>query len=359
MKNKPGIRSKKEKLLAWLQIALELELSTIPPYLVALLSIKLPGNRESAELIRSVMIEEMLHLALVANVLNAVGGKPRLDKNAIPRYPLKMKFEGKVFEDRKFWINLAPFSEPVIKTFLQIEQPQNPPPPQGGVTAYIVKLDVPALTIGEFYGQIVSLLEEMEHESPGNVFVGKPEYQIKKDYYWAGGGDLVVVQDLTTAKEALDLVIKQGEGAWTSGPGQVARDFNDNFKIGHYYRFNEILCGQRYKKSDNSANPPTGDKFSVDYTNVYPLKVNPRSVDYKNAHELKDLNEQFNLRYSNMLRQIEEAMNGSPRTLYTAIMDSMHHLTPIAHQMMKTPILAGEETTGCPTFQWRENNSSS
>ena len=63
----------KQTLLAWLQTALELELATIPPYLVALLSIQLPGNRASAEIIRSVMMEEMLHLVLVANVLNAVG----------------------------------------------------------------------------------------------------------------------------------------------------------------------------------------------------------------------------------------------------------------------------------------------
>ena len=356
MKNKSENRSKKENLLDWLQTAIELELSTIPPYLVALLSIQLPGNRESAELIRSVMVEEMLHLALVANVLNAVGGKPRLDKDTMPRYPLKMKFEGKVFEDRQFWINLAPFSEDVIRIFLQIEEPQKPPRALG-FTESIVKIDVPALTIGEFYAQIVSLLEEMENESPGNVFVGKPEFQIKKDYYWSGGGELVVVQDLATAKEALNLVIKQGEGAWTAGPGQVAADFGDNFKIGHYYRFNEILCGQKYKRSDDPAKPPTGDKFGVDYTKVYPLKVNPRSADYKNAPELKDLNEQFNHRYSDMLRQLQEAMNGSPRTLYTAIMDSMHHLTPIAHQMMKTPILDGEETTGCPTFEWRKDSS--
>lgn len=357
MKNESENRSKKEKLLDWLQTAIELELSTIPPYLVALLSIQLPGNRESAELIRSVMVEEMLHLALVANVLNAVGGKPRLDKDTIPRYPLKMKFKKKVFKDRKFWINLAPFSEDVIKIFLQIEEPQKPPRSPEGLTASIVEINVPALTIGEFYAQIVSLLEEMENESPGDVFVGKPEFQIKKDYYWSGGGELVVVQDLATAKEALNLVIKQGEGAWTSGPGQVAADFGDNFKIGHYYRFNEILCGQKYKRSDDPAKPPTGDKFVVDYTKVYPLKVNPRSADYKNAPELRDLNEQFNLRYSDMLRQLQEAMNGSPRTLYTAIMDSMHHLTPIAHQMMKAPILAGKETTGCPTFEWRKDKS--
>jgi hypothetical protein len=35
-------------------------------------------------------------------------------------------------------------------------------------------------------------------------------------------------------------------------------------------------------------------------------------------------------------------------------MDSMHHLNPIAHQLMKTPISPGRKTTGCPTFEWRD-----
>ena len=127
--------------------------------------------------------------------------------------------------------------------------------------------------------------------------------------------------------------------------------------MGHYYRFSEIFYGQRYKRSDDPSKPPTGDEINVDYAQAYPLKKNPRSADYKGSRELRELNDQFNQRYSDMLRQLQEAMNGSPRTLYTAIMDSMHHLTPIAHQMMKAPILVGEETTGCPTFEWRKDSS--
>src|SRR5258708_19761086 len=107
-------------LLTWLQKALELELATIPPYLVALLSIKLPANREAAELIRSVMVEEMLHLALVANVLNAVGGPPRLGPAVIPRFPLEMKFKGDAFLDRPFPFTLQPFHSPATSTFLII-----------------------------------------------------------------------------------------------------------------------------------------------------------------------------------------------------------------------------------------------
>jgi hypothetical protein len=345
-------QSKKGKLFAWLQTAIELELATIPPYLVALLSIQLPSNREPAELIRSVMIEEMLHLALVANVLNAVGGHPNIGKSTIPRYPLKMKFKGRVFSDRKFWINLAPFSQDAIKIFLQIEKPQRTIQIHG-MTDAIEKIEVPAFTIGQFYAQIVSLLEELESDSPGQVFVGKPGLQIKKDYYWSGGGEIIDVHNLETAKEALNLVITQGEGAWTSGEWGIAAKFGSQFKMGHYYRFNEIYCGQRYKRSDDPRKAPTGEKINVDYTKAYPFKKNPKSSDYKNSEILTTLNDEFNQKYTDMLRQLQEAVNGSPKTLYTAIMDSMHHLTPIAHKMMKTPIKHGKQTTGCPTFGWR------
>jgi rubrerythrin len=63
-----------------LQWAIEIEHATLPPYLCALYSIKERHNREAVEVIESVFIEEMLHLTLAANILNAVGGSPQLDK---------------------------------------------------------------------------------------------------------------------------------------------------------------------------------------------------------------------------------------------------------------------------------------
>jgi hypothetical protein len=48
----------------------------------------------------------------------------------------------------------------------------------------------------------------------------------------------------------------------------------------------------------------------------------------------------------------KEAMNGTPKTLYTAIMNGMHSLTPVAHEMMKLPLDEDPAHTGCPTFEW-------
>ncbi|OKO82297.1 hypothetical protein AC629_24270 [Bradyrhizobium sp. NAS80.1] len=349
--NNVAAQPDKGTLLTWLQTALELELATIPPYLVALLSIQLPSNREPAELIRSVMIEEMLHMALVANVMNAVGGHPSIDRQATPQYPLQMMFEGEQFADRQFPINLAAFSADVIETFRKIEEPQRLRP-QAELMAH--KIKVPALTIGEFYSRIVALLEQLDQSTADGIFTGDPANQISKDYYWSSGGDIVAVHDLVSAKEALDLVISQGEAAWSILADGRAASLGMPMKMGHYYRFSEIAYGRRYQDTDDPQRPPTGAVIAVDYSAVYPIKPNPRGRDFATGSKLASLNHSFNQRYTAMLVQLREALNGTPKTLYTAIMDSMHELTPIAHEMMKIPCGEDSNLVGCPSFEWTE-----
>ena len=74
-----------------LQTALQLEHSTIPPYLTALASIKNSYNLEIQEVIHNIVIQEMMHMALVANILNAVGGEPSVyNEDFIPNYPSRL-----------------------------------------------------------------------------------------------------------------------------------------------------------------------------------------------------------------------------------------------------------------------------
>ena len=68
-----------ESLREHLQWAIELEHFTLPPYLCALYSLDAVRNPEASEVVASVLVEEMLHMTLAANLLNAVGGRPRLD----------------------------------------------------------------------------------------------------------------------------------------------------------------------------------------------------------------------------------------------------------------------------------------
>lgn len=77
-----------ESLREHLKTAIELEHSTIPPYLCALYSIHDASNQYAVEVVQSVFIEEMLHLTLAANLLNAIGGEPVLDDpRLLPPHP--------------------------------------------------------------------------------------------------------------------------------------------------------------------------------------------------------------------------------------------------------------------------------
>src|SRR5689334_8657050 len=81
-----------KRTLDWLkkslQAAIELELATMPPYLCGYWSIAEngKGNAEGADLMRSVFMEEMLHLGLAGNMLKAVGGEPKIIR-ALHDYP--------------------------------------------------------------------------------------------------------------------------------------------------------------------------------------------------------------------------------------------------------------------------------
>src|SRR5580692_6531726 len=77
-----------DQLKKYLQVALQLEHATIPPYLTAAYSARIEANKSSTDVIKAVAKEEMLHLTLAANLLNAVGGSPDLkEHDFVPSYP--------------------------------------------------------------------------------------------------------------------------------------------------------------------------------------------------------------------------------------------------------------------------------
>ncbi|NEI05260.1 hypothetical protein GUK34_10285 [Rhizobium leguminosarum] len=346
----PKLEAKKVDLLSRLQLALELEWSTLPPYLVALLSIKRPENREAADLIRGVAMEEMLHFALVANVINALGGYPKVAKDNCPSYPLTMTFEGRPFADRSFPIALTRFSNSSIATFMKIEKPQEP---KFKTLALNDKLDVPAPTIGEFYEGILTTLDELDTALPGSLFNGDPRRQLEGDYFWGGGGKIIVVSDLTTAKKALETVIEQGEGAWPFSQKKFAEVAGERLSMGHYYRFSEIFYERQFLSTDDPLGPPSGPTMAIDYDAVFPIRENAKSTDYEPGSAAAKLNDAFNRQYTMMIRQLDEAVNGVPTALYTAIMNGMHGLSSTAKELMATP-MPGSATaeTACPTFEW-------
>src|SRR5262245_3360794 len=155
-----------EDLQQHLQWAIELEHATLPPYLTALYSIKDGSNQEAVEIIHSVFLEEMLHLTLAANILNAVGGSPNLDHpGIIASYPTFLPHSNDAFE-----VGLLKFSKEALEVFLQIERPAE----HDGLPE-----DDHFETIGQFYEAIEEALERLAHELGEEVlFSGDPARQV-------------------------------------------------------------------------------------------------------------------------------------------------------------------------------------
>lgn len=111
-----------ENLRKDLQTALELEHSTIPTYLSALASIKYSYNLEIQKVMKTIIIQEMMHMALVANILNAIGGEPSLySKDFIPHYPSRLP--GGVQPD--LVVPIEKLSLGLIRNiFMKIEEPE-------------------------------------------------------------------------------------------------------------------------------------------------------------------------------------------------------------------------------------------
>jgi CDGSH-type Zn-finger protein len=323
-----------------LQWAIELEHSTLPPYLCALYSIKDGHNTEAVEVIQSVFLEEMLHLTLAANILNAVGGSPQLDKPGIlPSFPTYLAHSNEAFQ-----VSLTKFSKEALEVFLQIERPAE----HDGLPE-----DDEFETIGQFYEAIEEALRRLSRElGEETVFSGDPARQVTDELYYGGSGRIISVTDLGSALAALEEIVEQGEGLQHQEVWDGDRDMfhPEREEVAHYFRFQEILAGRRFAPGDTPQSGPTGTSFEVDWDAVHPMRPNPRTADHPPGSEVRARMEEFNHAYSGVLHLLDECFDGSPRLLAVAT-GAMYGLKEQAIELMKLPSGDGETTAG-PSFEY-------
>lgn len=339
-----------DELQRHLHAALQLEHATIPPYLTALYSIHPGTNSEAYHIIRAVVVEEMLHLTLAANILNAIGGDPDLTYDGfVPQYPAYLP-DG----ETDFQVDLARFSRETIETFLKIERPAT----AGGENVVTVQRDRTAgslraarvrddseehfYSIGEFYQAIEQALVRFHDEQGDALFSGDPARQITPEFYYSGGGDIIPVMDLDSAKAAIRLISEQGEGI-----GGAIFDYED--EIAHYYRFQQLILGRFYQKGDEPGNP-TGGPVDVDWDTVFPIKTNARLADYSGDPELHSGAVAFNDYYGRFLGLLTRAFRGEPALLMEAV-GGMFRIKEMIYQLMRHPIDGTEDVNAAPTFE--------
>lgn len=324
-----------EELKDHLYQAAQVEMSTIPLYLYAAYSIKTQSYSQwspgmaAFRAIRSIVIEEMLHLALVRNLMTAVGGAGELSFYAeafVPTYPTPMLHRVPTLE-----LKLARCSPALMRDcFMPLELPaQTDAPPESGQYQ----------TLGQFYGAITLGFETLA--GPALFATNRPDLQLVGGYYnQDGGGSPILVCDLPSALQAIATIVEQGEGV-TSGKSSVPLDPTDptrgQSELSHYAKFRAIAEG-------------------VDgIGEVWPVPDNPRAADFPApVGALADL---FNAAYAYLLCMIDAMFNTSSKDdpqprwgLQRSYLSAMQGiLWPIADLLVRQPVPGGH---AAPTFEF-------
>jgi len=271
-----------------LQKAIELEHATIPPYLTAMYSL-IPGkNDEIADLIRSVVIEEMLHMTIAANILVAIGGSPAINTpDFIPVYPgpLPMGIAANLT------VPIKAFSKQLVKSvFMEIEEPEDP-----------IDIEKPQLkaspenhTIGTFYRNLKNKIEELGDD----IFIVGKERQVLS---WFDPEENIPIVDVASALEAIDVIIEEGEGTSTSPFVNDENNSNNEHEVAHYYLFEEIFEGYKIKDLGDGRYSFSGEAIPFVEDGVYPMIDNPKLEDYKDNPPLSILANNFAYGYSSLL----------------------------------------------------------
>jgi hypothetical protein len=318
-----------------LQNAIELEHATIPPYLYALYSLKPGANLEIAGLIKSVVLEEMLHMSLDCNILNAIKGTPKIDDPCfLPKYPgpLPGAVEGDLI------VPLAPFSKQLLKdVFMVIEEPEDPL--HFPVKTFAAEVGKPK-TIGEFYAAIIGELKKLH----SGDFSTDASRQLTTGF---GPLRTILIHDVDSAIEAIKLIVDQGEGTKRS-------PLDPERQPAHYYRFAEIYYGKKLipnpePKKDEPEYAYAGHDITFDPCSVWPVIANPHRDSYEAGTKARVLNDAFNGTYTSLLQSLDLVFNGQPDQLGPAI-GLMEAMQGQALLMMSTETVPGQ--TAGPSFEY-------
>ncbi|MGP8124321.1 MAG: ferritin-like domain-containing protein [Nitrososphaerales archaeon] len=217
----------REDLIFILSEASTLEHMVMCEYLFAAFSLKRNGSEglssEQLEKVRkwegvitNVAVQEMLHLALVNNMLVSVGAGPYFHH---PNFPQPSKYFSPNIK-----LALMPFGEQALRHFLYLERPEgmsidgvpgfevlgdlNPP----GLEDAIVPQAQYFSTVGYLYRGVERGIEDLvEKYGEEGVFLGAGRTQATEGNF--GWPDLIAVTDLSSATRAIEEIVENGEGA--------------------------------------------------------------------------------------------------------------------------------------------------
>ncbi len=270
----PFVIEHREALIYMLCEAAELEHGIMCQYLFAAFSLKqdategLTDEQVAAvqrwrERISQVAVQEMLHLALVQNLLSAIGAAPHLSRPNFPQpaghYPAGVN------------LTLLPFGEPALRHFMFLERPEGMALHDApGLAAFsraapamqagdIVPRGQDFATVGHLYRSIEAGIAHLADKHGERwLFVGPPRAQATQEYFrWP---ELVAVTDVTSARRAIGEILEQGEGP------------RGDWRNAHFGQFVEILDEFEQLRAADRGFDPVRPVLSL---NVRPSERDP------------------------------------------------------------------------------------
>ncbi|TDD36202.1 hypothetical protein E1287_11850 [Actinomadura sp. KC06] len=375
-----GIRSV-EDLANHLHVAAQVELSTIPLYLYAAYSIRTRGHSQWAAprgVLRSLIgisIEEMLHLALVRNLMVAIGYGDQItfyDEDFIPKYPSLMmhRYNPDDPDGAEILLSLDKLSTEQVSTFRRIEMPDKVKP--DAVTFAAHPEDVEQYkSLGAFYRSIQDGFTRLDREGKIRWKLEDARKQYKRAFWNEfGNGKPIRVHNLDTALDALKIIIEQGEGTLKDHEHIKVKSGVEDYT--HYEKF------LRIQRGEEGIGAVDGDKHEIkidDPKATWPVVPDPMVDDFEDQPGIHSLMTLFNAAYCYTLRLLDELYRhstddvttkkipGTKREEYfshryglerngVAIMQGV--LYPIAQALVTTPIPAGpwKGLHAAPSFEF-------
>jgi hypothetical protein len=322
-----------------LNSAVVLEFATIPIYLQAMWTIK-DNKCEVAKSIRNIFQEEMLHMAMVCNMIVGVGGAPRIydSKNGL-RFPSGLP--GGVHPE--LFLYLEGLNDCSLRNFMEIELPEEIAEIYDYETKELVSIGGLCnadgsksgkthkqthehnTTIGALYDRINELFQELQ-----------PKMDVERQL--AGPLSWWVMADASSVSKAIAMIKEQGEGSENVTPAITGMD-----DLAHFYRFWEVFYEKKIFQE--------GDKFYFKDPFPRPETLNIARVPeggYQQAdvsEEVWYLVDEFDKVYSDLVKFLEDAwaINGSGQAALVNAVEVMFKLEHYALPLMQIPIPNNKE----------------
>jgi hypothetical protein len=316
-----------------LQMAIELEFSTLPPYLYALYSIRPGANAAAAGRIQAVAMEEMVHMCLACNILNALGTSPAI---TAPTYPGPLPGGITGGGEEPLIVHLYPFSKDAMAQAMAIEEPES------GPIDFPHELTLEAaptfMTIGQFYHHLDSFLATLPPErwSSGRNQIDDRQFL---------PGQLFAVNGYEDAHHAIQRIVSEGEGSEES-----PLDFQG--EVAHYYRFAEVFYDQVLTKAGNPKGYAWKGTLGIDWNGVYPAIPDPGSHDFSDdPPAARAAQDRCDAAFTQIVRELQSAVTGETGRLGNAVR-AMFDLRMAAKQALTVPLANPEQVAG-PSFRYR------